>query len=274
MIRPEQFRDWQEYYWTYQNILAKQYLIPMLEREGIRIDGKKIFEIGCGSGGVIEAFAERAGRCVGLDLQPFEYSRLGSGRVQYLTADIFDASVRPQYDDRYDIILFRDVIEHIVDKDRMLAACDELLAPNGCMLMTFPPFYSAFGAHQQVFSKKFLTRLPWVQILPRNLYLKFVRVVEKDNDGAYRVASEIRESKTTIGSLKRALRRSVFRIIREHDYLVRPSFEIRYGYKPRKAHGIGRIPLVREFLVMGVYLILSRRQNHLKKVDSIVTFAT
>jgi SAM-dependent methyltransferase len=259
MIKPSQFKDWQEYYWTYQNILAKKYLIPMLKAEGISIDGKKIFEIGCGSGGVIEAFAERSARAVGLDITPFEFTRLGTNRVEYVTADIFDLRERPRYADRYDLIVFRDVIEHIAAKDNMFSACDELLAPDGHILMTFPPFYSAYGAHQQVFSKRFLTRLPYVQFLPKHLYLRFVKAVENGNEPAYRVAAEIQESKTTIRSLKRHIRRSVFEIQKEHDYFIRPSFEIRYGIKPRKAQWLGRIPWLREISIMGVYLILKRR---------------
>ncbi len=261
MIKPSQFKDWQEYYWTYQNILAKRYLIPMLASEGFSIEGKKIFEVGCGSGGVIEAFAEKSARAVGLDITPFEFERLGSGRVQYVTADIFDPARRPEYQDIYDLIIFRDVIEHITDKDRMLAACDALLAPDGRILMTFPPFYSPFGAHQQVFSKRFLTRLPYIQFLPKNVYLGLVRRMENGNTGANRVATEIRDSKTTISSLKKHLRRSAFQIEKEHDYIVRPSFEIRYGMKPRKASWLGRIPMLRELFIMGVYLILKRREN-------------
>lgn len=261
MIKPSQFKDWQDYYWTYQNLLAKNYLIPMLEAEGISIHGKKIFEIGCGSGGVIEAFAEKSARAVGLDVTPFEFNRLGTNRVEYITADIFDINERHRYEDQYDLIVFRDVIEHITDKDRMLEACDRLLAPDGRILMTFPPFYSPFGAHQQVFSKRFLARLPYVQFLPRKLYLQFVKAVENGNESAYRVALEIRESKTTIGSLKKHIRRSVFEIQKEHDYWIRPSFEIRYGIKPRKATWLGSIPLLREVIIMGVYLILKRHRT-------------
>ncbi len=261
MIRPEQFKDWQEYYWTYQNILAKKYLIPMLEAEGIFPDGKKVFEIGCGSGGVIEAFAERSAKAVGLDIQPFEYERLGTKRVQYITANIFDENVRFKYADQYNLIIFRDVIEHIVKKQKILRTCNDLLAPGGYILMTFPPFYSPFGAHQQVFSKRFLSRLPYVQFLPRSMYLKFVRWIENGNEAAYRVAEEISESKTTIGGLKRELHLSTFEIVREHDFLIRPSFEIRYGLKPLKATWLGRIPLLREVVIMGVYLILRRKND-------------
>ena len=42
MIRPSDFANWQEYYFTYQNILAKKYLIPMLEQWGVSIDIARI----------------------------------------------------------------------------------------------------------------------------------------------------------------------------------------------------------------------------------------
>lgn len=259
MIKPSDFKNWQDYYWTYQNILAKKYLIPMLEKNGVRLEGKKVFEIGCGSGGVIEAFAERCGKAVGLDITPFEYSEHASGKVNYITADIFDRSYDAQYADQYDLILFRDVIEHLPQKKEVFELCDRLLTKDGRIFMTYPPFYSPYGAHQQVFAKTTLGKLPYTQFLPATMYRKFVASVEKGNEQALNVAKEITSTKTTIGSLNRAIRRSVFQIDHQDCYLTRPSFEIRYGVKPRKIQWVKRVPLLREILVMGVYMILKRK---------------
>ena len=37
-IQLEKFSNWQEYYWTYQNVLAKEYYIPLLKKweRGVR----------------------------------------------------------------------------------------------------------------------------------------------------------------------------------------------------------------------------------------------
>ncbi|HMV26378.1 MAG TPA: class I SAM-dependent methyltransferase [bacterium] len=259
MIRPSDFANWQEYYFTYQNILAKQYLIPMLEQWGVSIDGKKILEIGCGSGGVIEAFAERASKAVGVELNPFDYTKLNTPKVQYVTADIYDPSHRERYADKYDIILFRDVIEHLPKKKEAFEICDTLLSENGVIFITFPPYHGPYGAHQQVFSKTFLGRLPYTHLLPNSLYIKYVKAVEKGNDAALQVAHELIASQTTIGSLKKSIRASAFKIDRYDYYLVRPSYEIRYGKKPRKINLMKYLPFIREFFVLGMYMIMRRK---------------
>jgi SAM-dependent methyltransferase len=259
MLKPSEFADWQEYYWTYQHTLAKKYLIPMIEAHAFPIDGKKVFEIGCGSGGVIEAFAERSGKAVGIEINAFDYTKLTTPRVQYITADIYDANQRGRYLDLYDIIIFRDVIEHLPKKKEVFDLCDQLLAPNGIIFITFPPFYSPYGAHQQVFSKTILGKLPYTQFLPKSLYLKYVSTAEKGNEAAIHVSKEITGTKTTIASLNNAIRRSAFEIHYQDYYLTRPSFEIRYGVKPRKVQFLKYLPLLREVLVMGVYMILARK---------------
>ncbi len=259
MLKPSQFGDWQEYYWTYQHTLAKKYLIPMIEKHAFKIDRKKVFEIGCGSGGVIEAFAERSGKAVGVEIDPFDYTKLNTPRVKYITADIYDANQRARYADRYDIIIFRDVIEHLPKKKEIFEICNELLSADGIIFITYPPFYSPYGAHQQVFSKTILGKLPYTQWLPKSIYLKYVRAAEKGNADAIRVSEEITGTKTTIASLNRAIGQSAFKISYQDYYLTRPSFDIRYGVKPIKLPFLKRVPLIREVLVMGVYMILNRK---------------
>jgi 2-polyprenyl-3-methyl-5-hydroxy-6-metoxy-1,4-benzoquinol methylase len=261
MIRPSDFNDWQEYYWTYQHTLAKRYLIPMLEKQGISIAGKSIFEIGCGSGGVIEAFAESAERAVGLDVAPFDYTRFGSKRVEYLTADIFDNRQREKYEGAYDVILLRDVIEHLPRKDELFHVCDALLNPRGVMLVTFPPFYSPFGAHQQVHARTTAGRVPYLHLLGRGLYTAYLRWVEKGNKEVVKSARELFDTKTTIRSLRRAIVRSAFEIQHQEYYLIRPSYEIRYGLRPRKVQFLQWIPVLRELCVMGVYMILRKKNR-------------
>ncbi len=259
MLRPSDFKDWQEYYWTYQNVLARKYLIPMLEGQGIRIDGSRVFEIGCGSGGVIEAFAERCQVAVGLDIAPFDYTHAPGSKVRYITADIFDPEHASRYAGTYDVILLRDVIEHLPSKALLFERCAELLDPQGVMLVTFPPFYSPFGAHQQVHARRRLGKLPFLHWMGRRWYVRYLRMVEKNNEGAVRAAEELFDTKTSIRSLNREIRHSSFEIQHQEYYVTRPSYEIRYGIRPMKAQFLRHVPLLREWLVMGVYMILRKK---------------
>lgn len=261
-IRPSDYPDWNDYYWQYQHILAKDYLIPMLEKAGFTTENKRILEIGCGNGGVIETMAEKAETAVGIDIREFDRSRHATGKVRYITADVFDPDKRNLYSGSYDLIVLRDVIEHLPDKHAIFRLFDELLSDEGILFLTFPPYYSPFGAHQQVFSRTLTGKLPYIHWLPGKLYLKWVSFFEKNNPPAYELALAMEQSKTTIRQMLRFIKEYKFRISHRYCYFVRPSYEIRYGLKPRRDYVIQYIPLLREILILGVYLIIKRFKNH------------
>ncbi len=263
-INPSDYKNWNDYYWHYQHLLAKQYLIPMLDEGGVRLKESKVLEIGCGNGGVIETLAEEASKAVGIDLKDFDRSEHASGKVHYITADIFDASKRYLYADQYNLIVLRDVIEHLPDKESIFHLFGELLGVNGHIFITFPPYYSPFGAHQQVFSKTVAGKLPYLHWLPEKIYLKWVSVAEKNNQNAYDLAIEMEKAKTTIGQINRFIRKFGYSLSNQRYYFIRPSYDIRYGFKPRKCTWLKYVPLIREILVLGVYMVLKKEphENH------------
>ena len=257
-INPADYKNWNDYYWNYQRILAEQYLKPMLDDAGINLNNRKILEIGCGNGGVIEAFAKDTSKAIGIDLRDFDRSEHATQNVSYITADVFDLEKRSLYSDKFDLIILRDVIEHLPDKDSIFNLFNDLLSDIGHVLITFPPFYSPFGAHQQVFSKTILGKLPYMHWMPKALYLKWVSFVEKKNQSAHDLAIEMENSKTTINQINRYIKNFGFSIARQHYFFVRPSYDIRYGYKPRKASFLMHCPVLREIFVLGVYMIIKK----------------
>jgi hypothetical protein len=70
-------------------------------------------------------------------------------------------------------------------------------------------------------------------------------------------AEQIRRCRMTIGHFKRLIRRTGLRVTREKAYLIRPSHEVRYGWRTRVAP-CGGVPWVREVLVTGVALLAER----------------
>ncbi len=260
-INPEDFKNWDDYYWHYQQTLAARYLIPMLAKAGVTLTDSAILEIGCGNGGVIEALSEKASKAIGIDIRGFDRSLNGTDKVRYITADVFDVQARKLYAGQYDIIILRDVIEHLPDKHSVFRLFQELLTDQGCILLTFPPYYSPFGAHQQVFSKTLLGKLPYTHLMPESLYLKWVKSVEKNNAEAYAMAIEMEKAKTTIRQIKKMIRQYSFEETLQEYYFIRPSYEIRYGFKPCKAYCMKYLPLIREMFVLGVYMILRRAKK-------------
>ena len=110
-IKQENYVDWKTFYWTYQYILAEQYYLPRLKLWGVEIEKKKILDIGCGDGGFTSAFGKAGGFCTGVEIREFDWKP--SDNVYYIVQDIYrDTSIENIGND-YDLIILRDVIEHI-----------------------------------------------------------------------------------------------------------------------------------------------------------------
>ena len=50
---------------------------------------------------------------------------------------------------QFDLILLKDVIEHIPDQERVIPYLKEFLKPGGRVFFGFPPWYMPHGGHQQ-----------------------------------------------------------------------------------------------------------------------------
>ena len=94
-IQLENYSNWKEYYWTYQNILAKEYYIPLLEKWGIPLHQKNILDIGCGNGGFTAAFADVGSFATGVEIKQFQW--VEHSNVKYLPYKQF----LKKYGDKY-----------------------------------------------------------------------------------------------------------------------------------------------------------------------------
>ena len=262
-LRVSDFETWKDYYWTYQQELTHKFLIPYLQREGLNIEGKKILEIGCGDGGVIASMAVPAQKAVGIELKQIDFTGARDDHVLFLNGDIFDEALLPKYEDQYDLVVLRDVIEHIPNtlKGRLLEKIKSLMHPNGRLLVTYPPYYSAFGAHQQVYSSSWLTRLPYIHVVTGPFYRRLVKRMERQNQKAIDLADEILIARTSIRSLRKHIRKSPLVVRNSTYFLVRPSHELRYGIKARVSRILPYMPILREFLISGVYMILTPKPD-------------
>ena len=250
------FSTWKEYYFQYQKLLAADYYIPRLKSWGVDISiNGNILDIGCGDGGFITAFKELNCECIGVEKKDFNWEL--KNNVTFLVGDITEESFRQQVKNKWDLVILRDVIEHIPLNDKLifLNAVYNLMTRNSTLLITFPPFYSPFGLHQQTLLKSFLRFVPYLGWIPKRMLISILNLIG-DNQNTSEI-DEIYDCKMTIRQFNHLINESGF-IIKNHEkYLIRPSHEIRYGIKMRKAN-LTDLPILREGLVTGCTFILSK----------------
>jgi len=252
-------------YWRYQYRLGKEYLLPLLKEWGFSAKDTLVIDLGCAEAGILCAFVEEGANGIGLEIS---HSRLVLARkfaaprhlqkLHFITADIFHPPLSEKAP-KADLLLLRDVFEHLPDKRYALRIFRDLLGESSKLLITFPPFYAPFGGHQQLL-QSFLGKLPYFHIVPAFLWCIFRWwIIRYDKNPAILPELErIRRFRTTIGGFKKIVREQGFRIASSAFYISRPSYKLRFGWPVIGANWLGRIPFVREFLISGAFFLLEK----------------
>jgi SAM-dependent methyltransferase len=223
-----------------------------------------VLEIGCAEAGVLKAFLERGAQAVGVDRngkrlergKAFLAEAVQGGRLTLLHRDAQDLLVEEQFRGRFDLIVLKDVIEHVEDRSKLFSVMARLLAPSGRIFLAFPPWCMPFGGHQQVCKSWLLSRMPYFHLLPMPAYR---RVLELFAERPARVESLLATKRTGLASaeFERAAERAGYRIVTERFYLVNPMYAYRFGMAPREqAQWLAEQPALRDFITTCAYYTL------------------
>jgi SAM-dependent methyltransferase len=196
-------------------------------------------------------------RIHGLGLE-LEAARIATSKrfnqnLDILEGDITDPEVLSRISRTFDLIVIRDVVEHISDKETVFRHLNALLKEDGFIYITFPPRYSPFGGHQQN-GRSLLRYIPYIHLLPAPV----LRVIGKAaGEHPQRIESIVTQKHVglSIRQFEALAARHGFRIHRKDLFLFRPVFQVRYGLPTKR---MPEIPLLREFLVLGCECLLQK----------------
>jgi SAM-dependent methyltransferase len=248
-------------YYEYQQRLGRDVVIPWLDAR-LDLEGMRVGDFGAHQGGVLDALRDsgRVAGAVGLELSHDVVSTspfVSDDRFRLEAADV--AALAPgAYE--FDLILLHDVLEHVPDYRRALAVAAGLLHRDGYLFITFPPYFAAFGGHQQQAAGPGRA-VPFLHYLPSRLFFRLTRTRETDYMSSAETLEDItsvRQTKLTLGKLERAGADASLEIVDRELFIVRPEFTIRYGMKVRAAGFTGRTPVLREVAVNGAFYLLRR----------------
>jgi 2-polyprenyl-6-hydroxyphenyl methylase/3-demethylubiquinone-9 3-methyltransferase len=140
--------------------------------------GRRVLDVGCGGGLLSEAMARGGADVLGVDLGADNLAAArehaaGSGlAVDYELADVeVLARERPA---AFDVVTCLEMLEHVPDPKRVVAACAALLAPGGAA------FFSTINRNPKSFALAIVGAEHVLRLLPRGTheYLKLVRPSE------------------------------------------------------------------------------------------------
>ena len=255
-------------YFKELSITSKEYLMPYILKWHTVGQHTNVLEIGCGEGGNLLPFSLTGCHTVGVDMAAGRieeakgfFSEAGA-KGTFIANDIF---IVKGLEHSFDIVICHDVIEHIADKKLFLAKLNRFLKRDGIILMAFPAWQMPFGGHQQICRSRFLSRLPFVHLLPARLYRLALKASGESNDCVNELLS-IKQTRVTIEQFENLLMSTDLRIEDRQLWFINPHYKVKFGLTPRKLHPIiSAIPYLRNFFCTSCFYILSgvaHRQNN------------
>jgi SAM-dependent methyltransferase len=246
---------------------ASRYVIPFIEKDFPLKNEYRVLEIGCGEGGVLKAFLDRGCSGVGVELsesrtesaKKFLGEYFASGKVALYAKDIYDSSFAELFSHAFDLIVLKDVIEHIPNQESIIPQLKNYLKKNGKIFFGFPPWYMPFGGHQQVCTNKLLAVAPYYHLLPAPLY-KMILKVFGEKEITIKDLMDVKKTGISVERFEKIIRHSELKIDHKKFYFINPIYSYKFGWKPRtQAKIISAIPYLRDFFTTAVFYLVSEK---------------
>ena len=101
-------------------------------------EAQRVLDVGCGFGALGGVLMSRSPCEVhGIERNPAAEAQLRQHYARYIIGDV-ETSVGAFKGERYDCIVFADILEHLVDPWRVLRHFSALLTPDGCVVASIP----------------------------------------------------------------------------------------------------------------------------------------
>lgn len=253
--------EYDKFYWRYEYDVVIKYLVPLLKTWGVEPRGAALLDVGCGDGGGLAALFDAGMICKGYDIEPRRVElalRMNENRTMDLRVGNIYIKPEPFAGEQFDLVVLHDVFEHLDHKEEVLKTLKAYLKPTGKLMITFPPYFSAYGGHQQLM-RTWFARLPYVHLIPLMVTQVFPKL-KKENPEFVEEIKKLARLKMGMRKFEKLLQSPGLRLEAKQGYFISPN-HIRFGLTPVRNNAVADIPLAGEIFTSGVIYLLSRAQE-------------
>ena len=130
-----EFHEDRRRYFDIQVDNATKYVLPFIEEKFPIKAGMRVLEIGCGEAGVLKPFIDKGCTAIGVEFDLIrielanEYLKdeVASGKLSFIGKDIYLVDAEKELGGKFDLIILKDVIEHIHDQPKLIAEMQRFL---------------------------------------------------------------------------------------------------------------------------------------------------
>lgn len=250
-------------YFQEQAECTRKYVIPYIEQVLPVTPNLRILEIGCGEGGNLKPFLKLGCQCVGVDIDVAQLEKAKQYLSDYshdekltlIARDIY--TVTPDEIGKFDIIMLRDVIEHIPNQEQFMHYLKDFMHNDTVVFFGFPVWCNPFGGHHQICRNKWLSHTPWLHLLPNGLYSKMLKL-GGETESKIQALLDIKETGISLYRFEGILYKEQYQVLCHTHYLINPNYEIKFGLRPCVVPKLLQIPYLQDFYTTAMYYVVKK----------------
>lgn len=251
-------------YFQHQYLNARDFVLPFTGYK----EGGHVLEIGCGEGGVLKVYLDEGCTGVGVELSPSKYRNavkfldqdIQNGKLVLYDENIYHEKFIKKFEGAFDLIILKDVIEHIYDQPKLLSRMKSFLKPGGKIFFGFPPWQMPFGGHQQICRSRILNKLPYFHLLPYPLFKGLMKLFG-ENEKTIKAMVEIKDTGISIEKFEKYLKKTGYDVDKDRFFIFNPIYKYKFGIQPRdQLKLINHLPYIRDFVTTCAYYLVRSRE--------------
>ena len=252
-------------YFTELANTSRAFYIDYVERWMVVGENTRVLEIGCGEGGNLLPFAEKGCQVTGIDINErqienaFLFFSENNRNGEFVASDFLKVIPPEREQDRFDIVLVHDVIEHIEApyKKEFLLHMKRFMRQGAIAFFAFPAWQMPFGGHQQICVRT-ASKIPFLHLLPAKAY-RFVLKKTGEKESTINELMSIKRSRMPVEKFARLVNGTGFNILHKILWLINPHYQQKFGLRPiREIWPFDRIVWLRNFYTTSAWYILRK----------------
>jgi 2-polyprenyl-3-methyl-5-hydroxy-6-metoxy-1,4-benzoquinol methylase len=171
------------------NSLRKKKILELLEIK--KLSEKKVLDIGCASGYLLNELKNKNNYLVGIDISEKNIEKVSSEINEALVFDIENENWPENFtNSKFDVIIMAEVIEHLFDQENFLEKIKQILKSDGFLILTTPNFltwnnrlrmlFGNYGDKEKLYDSSHINLLSYLG-LKKKLNQSGFKVIKENN---------------------------------------------------------------------------------------------